>query len=286
MKILITGAYGMLGSDLREVLKNHELICTGSKDLDITDKDEVMDFISEKSPEMVINAAAYTAVDDCETNYDAAYAVNAMGPKNLAIACSKIDVPLIHISTDYVFDGSKRTPLIENDKLGPQSAYGKTKLEGEKFIQENTDKFFILRTAWLYGLHGANFVQTMLRLAETHDEITVVDDQIGSPTYSLDLAVSIANLLNSDKYGIYHLTNEGECSWYEFSKRIFELSNVDVKVVPVSTEEFPRPAPRPRYSVLSNQKWIKAGFPPMRKYEEALSDYLSLYNFLKMIGKI
>ena len=286
MKILITGAYGMLGSDLREVLKNHELISAGSKDLDITDKVKVMDFISEKSPEMVINAAAYTAVDDCETNYDEAYAVNALGPKNLAIACSKIDVPLVHISTDYVFDGNKRTPLIENDKLGPQSAYGKTKLEGEKFIQENTDKFFILRTAWLYGLHGANFVQTMLSLAESHDEITVVDDQIGSPTYSLDLAVSIANLLNSDKYGIYHLTNEGECSWYEFSKRIFELSNVDVKVVPVSTEEFPRPAPRPRYSVLSNQKWIKAGFPPMRKYEEALSDYLSLYNFLKMIGKI
>ncbi len=286
MKILITGAYGMLGSDLREVLKNHELIVTGSKDLDITDEGDVIDFIDENSPDIVINAAAYTAVDDCETNYDEAYAVNAIGPKNLAVACKKQDIPLVHISTDYVFDGSKRTPLLENDPLGPQSAYGKTKLEGEKFIQEYADKYFILRTAWLYGLHGNNFVQTMLSLAENHDEITVVDDQIGSPTYSLDLAVSIANLLNSDKYGIYHLTNEGECSWYEFSKRIFELSNVDVKVLPVTTEEFPRPAPRPHYSVLSNQKWIKAGFPPMRKYEEALSDYLSLYNFLKMIGKI
>ena len=286
MKILITGAYGMLGSDLREVLKNHELIATGSKDLDITNEENVIDFIDENSPEVVINAAAYTAVDDCETNYDEAYAVNAIGPKNLAIACKKQDVPLVHISTDYVFDGSKRTPLLENDALGPQSAYGKTKLEGEKFIQEYTDKYFILRTAWLYGIHGNNFVQTMLSLAENHDEITVVDDQIGSPTYSLDLAVSIANLLNSDKYCIYHLTNEGECSWYEFSKRIFELSDVDVKVLPVTTEEFPRPAPRPHYSVLSNQKWIKAGFPPMRKYEEALSDYLSLYNFLKMIGKI
>ena len=286
MKILITGAYGMLGSDLREVLKNHELIVTGSKDLDITNEENVIDFIDENSPEVVINAAAYTAVDDCETNYDEACAVNAIGPKNLAIACKKQDVPLVHISTDYVFDGSKRTPLLENDALGPQSAYGKTKLEGEKFIQEYTDKYFILRTAWLYGIHGNNFVQTMLSLAENHDEITVVDDQIGSPTYSLDLAVSIANLLNSDKYGIYHLTNEGECSWYEFSKRIFELSDVDVKVLPVTTEEFPRPAPRPHYSVLSNQKWIKAGFPPMRKYEEALSDYLSLYNFLKMIGKI
>ena len=286
MKIMITGAYGMLGSDLREVLKNFELICTGSKDLDISDEEKVMEFISEKSPDLVVNAAAYTAVDDCETHFDEAYAVNAIGPKNLAIACKKQDIPLVHISTDYVFDGSKRTPLIETDKLGPQSAYGKTKLEGEKFIQENTDKYFILRTAWLYGLHGNNFVKTMLDLAETHDDITVVNDQIGSPTYSLDLAVSIANLLNSDKYGIYHLTNEGECSWYEFSKRIFELSDVDVKVLPVTTEEFPRPAPRPHYSVLSNQKWIKAGFPPMRKYEEALSDYLSLYNFLKMIGKI
>ena len=136
MKILITGAYGMLGSDLREVLKNHELIVTGSKDLDITNEENVIDFIDENSPEVVINAAAYTAVDDCETNYDEAYAVNAIGPKNLAVACKKQDIPLVHISTDYVFDGSKRTPLLENDALGPQSAYGKTKLEGEKFIQE------------------------------------------------------------------------------------------------------------------------------------------------------
>ena len=223
MKILITGAYGMLGSDLREVLKNFELICTGSKDLDITDEEGVMDFINEHCPDLVINAAAYTAVDDCETHYDEAYAVNAIGPKNLAMACNKINVPLIHISTDYVFEGSKRTPLIESDKLGPKSAYGKTKLAGEKFIQEKTEKYFILRTSWLYGLHGKNFVSTMLDLAESHDEITVVDDQIGSPTYSLDLAVAITNLLHSDKYGIYHVTNEGECSWYEFSKLIFEF---------------------------------------------------------------
>lgn len=286
MKILITGAYGMLGSDLREVLKNFELICTGSKDLDIRDEDKVIDFICEKSPDLVINAAAYTAVDDCETNYDEAYAVNAIGPKNLAIACKKIDVPLIHISTDYVFDGSKRTPLIENDKLGPQSAYGKTKLAGEEFIQENTDKYFILRTAWLYGLHGNNFVKTMLALAETHDEITVVNDQIGSPTYSLDLAVAITNLLRSDKYGVYHVTNEGECSWYDFACDIFELSNVDVKVIPVSTEKFPRPAPRPHYSVLDNKKWNASGFVPMRDYKEALGAYLSLYNFFKRIKKI
>ena len=234
----------------------------------------------------MVNAAAYTAVDDCETHFDEAYAVNAIGPKNLAIACKKQDIPLVHISTDYVFDGSKRTPLIETDKLGPQSAYGKTKLEGEKFIQENTDKYFILRTAWLYGLHGNNFVKTMLDLAETHDEITVVNDQIGSPTYSLDLAVAITNLLHSDKYGIYHVTNEGEISWYEFAKLIFELSNVDVNVIPVSTEEFPRPAPRPHYSVLDNKKWNASGFVPMRDYKEALGSYLSLYNFFKRLRKI
>lgn len=286
MKILITGAYGMLGSDLREVLKNQELIVTGSEDLDITDEEKVIDFICENSPDLVINAAAYTAVDDCETNYDDAYAVNAIGPKNLAIACNKQDIPLIHISTDYVFDGSKRTPLIETDKLGPQSAYGKTKLAGEKFIQENTDKYFILRTAWLYGLHGNNFVKTMLDLAENHDEITVVHDQVGSPTYSFDLAVATTNLLFSDKYGIYHVTNEGACSWCEFAKLIFELSDVDVKVIPVTTEEFPRPAPRPHYSVLDNKKWNSSGFVPMRTYKEALSEYLSLYNFFKKTNRI
>lgn len=286
MKILITGAYGMLGSDLREVLKNQELIVTGSKDLDITDEDKVIEFVCENSPELVINAAAYTAVDDCETHYDDAYAVNALGPKNLAIACNKLDIPLVHISTDYVFDGTKRTPLIEADNLGPQSAYGKTKLAGEEFIQENTDKYFILRTAWLYGLHGNNFVKTMLELAENHDEITVVDDQVGSPTYSFDLAVAITNLLFSDKYGIYHVTNEGECSWYEFAKLIFELSNIDVNVVPVTTEEFPRPAPRPHYSVLNNKKWNSSGFVPMRTYQEALTEYLSLYNFFKKTNRI
>ena len=286
MKILITGAYGMLGTDLREVLKNHEVIATGSKDLDITDEEKCIDFISRESPEIVINAAAYTAVDDCETHYDEAYAANAIGPRNLAIACNKIDIPLVHISTDYVFDGTKRTPLIEKDALGPKTAYGKTKLEGEKFIQENTDKYFILRTAWLYGLHGGNFVKTMLDLAESHDEITVVNDQIGSPTFSLDLAMAICELLESDKYGIYHLTNDGECSWYDFAKEIFRISNIDVKVIPVSTEEFPRPAPRPYYSVLSNVKWESAGFVPMRDYKEALNQFLSLYNFMKKIGKI
>lgn len=280
MKILITGAYGMLGSDLRETLKDHELLITASKDLDITDENKVMNYILEKSPEIVINAAAYTAVDNCETDYENAYSVNAIGPKNLAKACNKINIPLIHISTDYVFDGNKRTPLTEEDNLGPKTVYGKTKLEGEKLVQENAKKYFILRTAWLYGIHGKNFVQTMLNLSKKNSELKVVNDQIGSPTYSKDLAIAISELLNSDKYGIYHVTNKGEISWYDFSKKIFELSNIKVNVKPVSTEEFPRPAPRPHYSVLSNQKWVKAGFTPMRNYDEALKDYLSLLKSL------
>ena len=280
MKILITGAYGMLGSDLRETLKDHELLITGSKDLDITDENKVMNYILEKSPEIVINAAAYTAVDNCETDYENAYSVNAIGPKNLAKSCNKINIPLIHISTDYVFDGNKRTPLTEEDNLGPKTVYGKTKLEGEKLVQENAKKYFILRTAWLYGIHGKNFVQTMLNLSKKNSELKVVNDQIGSPTYSKDLAIAISELLNSDKYGIYHVTNKGEISWYDFSKKIFELSNIKVNVKPVSTEEFSRPAPRPHYSVLSNQKWVKAGFTPMRNYDEALKDYLSLLKSL------
>ena len=276
MKILITGAYGMLGSDLREVLISHELILTGSKDLDITDENKVYQFISEKSPDIVINAAAYTAVDNCETHYNDEYAVNSLGPKYLAIACKNKNIPLIHISTDYVFEGNKKIPLVDEDKIGPRTVYGKTKLEGEKFIQENCQKYFIIRTAWLFGINGKNFVQTMLNLSKSQKEIRVVNDQIGSPTFSYDLAMSIKELLNSDKYGIYHLTNKGECSWYEFAKKIFELSKIDVNVIPVSSEEYPRPAQRPHYSVLSNQKWINSGFTPMRNYEDALNQYLNL----------
>jgi len=276
MKILITGAYGMLGSDLCETLSSHELIATGSKDLDITDRDKVMDFIIAESPDIVINAAAYTAVDDCESHYDDAYAVNAIGPKNLALACCETDVPLIHISTDYVFDGSKKTPLVEEDKIGPQSAYGKTKLAGENFIRETFDKYFILRTAWLYGVNGSNFVKTMLELSKTYDEVTVVNDQIGSPTFTRDLSYAISELLGSDKYGIYHLTNAGECSWYEFCKEFYKMAGVKTKVKPVTTDEFPRPAPRPSYSVLSNEKWINSGFTPLRNYKEAVKEYLDM----------
>jgi len=277
MKILITGANGLLGHELSAILKDHTLILLSHSQLDISDSESVNQQIDSSSPDIIINSAAYTQVDVCETNYDLAFKSNAIGPKNLAIKCKQLGIPLIHISTDYVFEGNekKNSPLLENDKLGPKTVYGKTKLEGEKMVQENCDKYFILRTAWLYG-EGKNFVKTMLNLSKKNKELKVVNDQIGSPTYAKDLAKAIKEIIEkkSDKYGIYHVTNKGEVSWYGFAKKIFEIKNIEIKVNPCTSEEFPRPAPRPHYSVLSNQKWIDAGFTPMRDYEVALNEYL------------
>ena len=278
MKILITGANGLLGHELSSLLKDHTLILLSHSQLDISDSESVNKQIDSSSPDIIINSAAYTQVDACETNYDLAFQSNAIGPKNLAIKCKQLGIPLIHISTDYVFEGNekKNSPLVENDKLGPKTVYGKTKLEGEKMVQENCEKYFILRTAWLYG-EGKNFVKTMLSLSKKNNELKVVNDQIGSPTYAKDLAKAIKEIIEkkSDKYGIYHVTNKGEVSWYEFAKKIFEIKNIEIKVNPCTSEEFPRPAPRPHYSVLSNQKLIDAGFTPMRDYEEALNEYLN-----------
>ncbi|WP_405281305.1 dTDP-4-dehydrorhamnose reductase [Methanobrevibacter sp.] len=277
MKILITGSNGMLGHDLIDVLKDkHELILTTSKSLDITDKDKVIEFISEKDPDVVINSAAYTDVDGCEENQDIAYAVNGEGVRNLALGCSKIDCPLVHVSTDYVFDGTARDPITEDGEIGPISVYGKSKLMGEEAILDILDKFFIIRTAWLYGINGGNFPKTMLELAKNHSEITVVYDEVGTPTYTPDLAYGISQLIETDYYGIYHLTNSGSCSWCEFARYIFEVADADVKVIPVTASEFARPAQRPHYSVLENKKWVDNGFEPLRDYKEAAKEYIEL----------
>lgn len=275
MKVLITGSNGMLGHDLIDVLNDkHELILTTSKTLDITDKEHTVEFIKENKPDIVINSAAYTDVDGCEENRKLAFSVNGEGVRNLAIGCREADCPLVHISTDYVFNGKNDTPWVEDDKIGPISVYGKSKLEGEQAIQEILDKFFIVRTAWLYGVNGGNFPKTMLELAKTHDELTVVYDEVGTPTYTPDLAEAIGKLIETDYYGIYHITNSGSCSWCEFAKYIFEIAGVDVKVTPVTASEFARPAPRPSYSVLNNKKWVDNGFEPLRSYKEAIKDYL------------
>ena len=277
MKILITGSNGMLGHDLIDVLKSkHELILTTSKTLDITDKDNTIEFIKENKPDIVINSAAYTDVDGCETNQDLAYGVNGDGVRNLALGCKEVDCPLVHVSTDYVFDGTARDPIEEDGEIGPISVYGKSKLRGEEAIQDILDKYFIIRTAWLYGINGKNFPKTMLELAQNHSEITVVYDEVGTPTYTPDLAYGISQLIETDYYGIYHLTNSGQCSWCEFARYIFEIVGCDVKVIPVTASEFSRPAPRPSYSVLRNKKWIENGFEPLRSYKEAIKDYIEL----------
>jgi len=277
MKILITGSNGMLGHDLIETLKDsHELVLTTSKTLDITDKDSTIKCIKENRPDVVINSAAYTDVDGCETNQDLAYAVNGEGVRNLALGCREVDCPLVHVSTDYVFDGTARDPIEEDGEIGPISVYGKSKLKGEEAIEEILDKYFIVRTAWLYGINGKNFPKTMLELAENHPEITVVYDEVGTPTYTPDLAYGISQLIETDYYGIYHLTNSGSCSWCEFAKYIFEVAGLDINVVPVTASEFSRPAPRPSYSVLKNKKWIENGFEPLRDYKEAIKEYIEL----------
>ena len=276
MEILIIGASGMLGYDLIEEISNHNLILTNSKTLDITNKKEVMNSISKFKPDIVINAAAYTDVDGCEENEDLAFNVNGEGVKNLALACKKYDAALVHISTDYVFNGENDKPWVEDDPVGPVSVYGKSKLKGEEAIVENMEKYFIIRTAWLYGYNGKNFPRTMLELAKTHDEITVVYDEVGSPTYTKDLAHAIAQLIESDYYGVYHITNSGSCSWCEFSRYIFEIAERDVKVIPVKASEFNRPAPRPHYSVLENKKWKDNGFKHLRDYKKAIKEYIEL----------
>lgn len=279
MKILITGYKGMLGFDLVNKLKEenqHELILTDVEKLDITNLEKVKEMIAQEKVEVVINVAAYTDVDGCETNRELAHNVNSIGPKNLAIACNENNAKLLHISTDYVFPGNNARPYTEEDETGPQTFYGETKLYAEEFIKKNMENYFIVRTAWLYGINGKNFVKTMLNLAITNPEITVVNDQRGSPTFTVDLSNAICELIKTDKYGTYHVTNSGECTWYDFANNIFELANVDVKVKPVTAAEYPTPATRPEYSVLSNEKWNNSGFKPLRNYKKALKIYIEL----------
>ncbi len=283
MRILIPGANGMLGHALTAVLsKQHKLIGLDLPDLDITDLSAVRSAISTHHPDLLINAAAYTDVDGCESNSDLAFSVNAMGPHNLALVCKELDIPLVHISTDYIFDGKSPVPYKESDKPNPQSIYGESKLQGEQYVRELTDKHYIIRTSWLYGEHGKNFVATMLRLAAERDEFDVVNDQVGSPTYTVDLAKAISELITETAYGAYHITNSGSCTWYEFTREIFRQAGIEgVKVKPITTEVLKRPAPRPKYSVLDNSKWIASGIPPLRPYQAALKEYLTTIRRVK-----
>lgn len=280
MKILITGSSGMLGSDLVDILsRRHDVVTSGS--LDIRDLEGVMELLRKTRPDAVVHAAAFTDVDCAETERDTAYQVNVLGTRNIAAAASAVGSSILYISTDYVFDGEKGDGYLEFDEPNPLNFYGKTKYLGEVSVRQLSERFYIVRTSWLFGRNGRNFVETMVELAERGHEISVVDDQYGSPTYTRDLAAAIGNLLERPAYGVYHLTNSGQCSWYEFAIDIFNELGMEVCLKPVKSHEFPRPARRPSFSVLRNYNWSMEGFKPLRNYRDALRDYLKDAGFVK-----
>lgn len=282
MKILVTGCNGQLGREIIKQLENNkikdesiEVLKCDKETLDISNFDEVNTYILENKPEVIINCAAFTNVDLSEEKEDLAYKINALGAKNLAIASEKVKSKLVYISTDYVFKGDKKTPYKEDDAINPTSVYGKSKFLGEQYTKAFCSRYFIIRTAWLYG-DGNNFVKTMLKLSDTKKEINVVDDQVGSPTSTKDLAICVLNLINTEYYGIYHGTNHGFCSWYDFAKKIFEIKNIDIKVNPITSDEFESKVNRPSYSVLDNFMLNLIDLDNFRDWEEALEEYLRL----------
>lgn len=274
-KILVTGCNGQLGREIQKEYENDGamLICTDVGDLDISDNEQVMRYVRDLQPDVIMNCAAYTSVDACENEWDLAYRINAIGPRNLAIAARETGAKLMHISTDYVFEGNAHEPYTEFDEVHPVSAYGKTKLEGERFVQQFAERYFILRTAWLYG-EGNNFAKTMLRLAESHDEVRVVCDQFGSPTSAAELAKVMHRLEPTENYGLFHATCEGSCSWADFAEEIFRLAGKTTKVTRVTTEEYGSTTKRPAYSVLDNYMLRLTTDARMADWKDALRAYL------------
>lgn len=284
MVVLVTGANGQLGQALKSISGNYpqiDFIFGASSDLDITNKENCEEVFSKIKPNYCINAAAYTAVDKAESEPEKAYLVNVIGAKNLAETCKKHETILLHVSTDFVFDGAKVTPYTEDDIPNPTGVYGQTKLEGEKAIRETFDKYYIVRTSWVYSQFGNNFMKTMLRLASERDSLSVVNDQIGTPTHAVDLAETLVKLIchtelvevqqpATNNYGIYNFSNEGQCSWYEFAKAIFEVNNISIEVKPIPTSAYPTPAQRPKYSVLDKSKMKREFEVEIRDWKESL----------------
>jgi dTDP-4-dehydrorhamnose reductase len=269
-KVLLSGSGGQLGLCLAELLplRGHEVVALSKGELDVVDFGGVRLALEDHAPDVVVNAAAYTNVDGCETEAELAYRVNALGPRNLAQICEDLGCDLLHVSTNYVFDGESRRPYEPFDTPNPISVYGRTKLAGEEYVRQLTNRWYVVRSAGVYG-RGHNFVRTMLRQGVERDVLKVKDDEFISPTYAADLAEAIVGVIEDRHYGLYHLTNSGSCSWYEFAKEIFSLAGVDVEVVPVPGSEYPLPAARPANGVLS-----ALGSPKLRHWREALEDYL------------
>ena len=274
--VLVTGAAGQLGTDVIAELKKRDIDHIGIDiaELDITDADAVSDYLASIKPQSVIHNAAYTAVDKAEDEPELCKRVNADGTENLAKACREIDAEMIYISTDYVFDGNGETPYETDTPKVPISTYGKSKLAGEAAVQKHQDKYYIVRISWVFGEHGNNFVKTMLKLAQSRDELNVVGDQIGSPTYTPDLAILLCDMVLSEKYGVYHATNEGYCSWAEFAAEIMRQSGSSCKIKPIPTEQYPTKATRPRNSRMSKASLDIAGFARLPTWQDALERYL------------
>ncbi len=283
MKVLVTGVKGQLGYDVVNELekRGHMAVGTDVEEMDITDAGKVETVLKKEKPDAVIHCAAYTAVDAAEDNEDLCRKINAEGTENIAKACQDLNCKMLYVSTDYVFDGEGERPWEPDDEREPLNVYGITKYEGELAVEKYVEKFFIVRIAWVFGKNGKNFIKTMLNLGKTHDEVKVVDDQIGSPTYTFDLARLLVDMIETDKYGRYHATNEGLCSWYDFAKEIFKQAGMNIKVSPVTSEEFAAKAKRPHNSRMSKEKLSENGFERLPKWQDALARYLETLKFLE-----
>lgn len=277
MRVLVTGIRGQLGHDVLNELKKrgHDAVGVNSEEMDITDADMVREVMLRERPEAVIHCAAYTAVDNAEDNVEICRKVNVDGTANIANMCRELDARMLYVSTDYVFPGDGERPWEPEDKANPLNVYGKTKYEGELAVQKCLEKYFIVRISWVFGVNGSNFVKTMLRLGKERGAVSVVNDQIGSPTYTYDLAILFADMIESDKYGIYHASGEGLCSWYEFAQEIFREAGMDeVKVTPVDSAAFPTKAKRPKNSRMNKDKLKANGFSLLPAWQDALRRYL------------
>ena len=276
MKVLVTGVKGQLGYDVVRELEKRQIEAVGVdvEEMDITDAAQVETVIRNVNPDAVIHCAAYTAVDAAEDNEELCRRVNAQGTENVAKVCQEMDLKMMYISTDYVFDGQGTRPWEPDDERDPLNVYGQTKYEGELAVEKYVEKFFIVRIAWVFGVNGKNFIKTMLNLGKAHDKLTVVNDQTGSPTYTYDLARLLADMIQTDKYGRYHATNEGICTWYEFACEIFRQAGMDVEVAPVTSDEYPAKAKRPANSRMSKKKLDENGFERLPSWQDALKRYL------------
>lgn len=282
MKVLVTGAAGQLGQDVVKLLHEggYEVLASDRQEMDITNPDQCVEVIGQFAPDAVIHCAAHTAVDAAETDVDAAYLLNAVGTRNVALAAEKAGAKIVYISTDYVFNGRGEQPYHEYDNTDPQTIYGKSKRAGEALVQTLSSKYFIVRTSWVYGKYGNNFVKTMLKLGQEKPLLQVVDDQKGCPTYTVDLARFLLELIQTEKYGIYHASNTESCTWYEFTQAIFEEAEqllglkFTAKLEPCTTEQFVRPAPRPHNSVLEHLSIRTNGFQDIRPWREGLRAFL------------